>query len=392
LSQSKAHLKILHPEDLNPRVCVVIGTRPGIVMFSPIIRQLEQSGTDFFVLHTGQHYSENMDGILFNDLALKRPKYRLESVQFCKFHGEQTAEMLKGIEEILLEERPKFVLVGGDANTNLAGALAARKLQLKVGHVEAGERSFDWSMPEEHNRVIIDHISDYLFATGEKSKSNLMREAIRGTVVVSGNPIVDACYQNLEFARGRQAPERFGVTPKQFVLVTLHREENTDHPSRLKSALAATRAVGEELGMPVIMFAHPRTRKRIDDLGFSSEAGKGMRLEEPVGYLDFLDLLASAALVCTDSGGVQQEACILKTPSLTFRDNTEWTETVELGANILVGVDPAAAVEGARIMIRKQGNWNQPFGDGAAAKHIVDAVLNELALTATTVPMTTIER
>lgn len=377
MTQPSKLMKILHPEDLNSRVCVVIGTRPGIVMFSPIIRELEQRGVDFFVLHTGQHYSQNMDGVLFTDLALKQPKYRLESVQYCKYHGEQTAEMLKGIEEILLEERPRVVLVGGDANTNLAGALAARKLQLKVGHVEAGERSFDWSMPEEHNRIIIDHISDYLFTTGLKGKSNLEREATRGTIVVSGNPIVDACFQNLEFARRRHAPEKFGVEPKRYVLVTLHREENTDHPARLKGALAAVRAVGEELGMTVLMFAHPRTRKRVADLGLLGDVGEGIRFEEPVGYLDFLDLLASAALVCTDSGGVQQEACILKTPALTLRDNTEWTETLELGANLLVGVDPKTAVEGARTMIRKRGEWGQPFGDGTAARQIVDAVLED---------------
>lgn len=371
--------KILHPEDMNLRVCVVVGTRPGIVMFSPIIRELERREADFFVLHSGQHYSPNMDGVLFSDLSLKKPRYRLESVQDCKYHGAQTAEMLKGIEEILLDERPKVVLVGGDANTNLAGALAACKLHLKVGHVEAGERSYDWSMPEEHNRVIIDHVSDYLFATGEKAKCNLTREGIHGSIVVSGNPIVDACYQNLEFARQRNAPQRFGVESKRFILVTLHREENTDNPERLKGALEAVRAVGAELGLTPLMFTHPRTRKRIEAMSLSSEIHKGIRLEEPVGYLDFLDMLASAALVCTDSGGVQQEACILKTPALTFRDNTEWTETIELGANLLVGVDPQAAVEGARTMIRRGGDWVQPFGDGTAAKRIVDTVMEEIA-------------
>lgn len=386
MTQGKVQLKILHPEDLNARVCVVIGTRPGIVMFSPIIRELKKCGVDFFVLHTGQHYSHNMDGVLFADLSLTAPKYRLESVQYCKYHGEQTAEMLRGIEKILLDERPRVVLVGGDANTNLAGALAARKLHLTVGHIEAGERSFDWSMPEEHNRVMIDHISDYLFATAEKSRNNLTREAVRGRIVVSGNPIVDACYQNLELARRRCAPERFGAARKQYILVTLHREENTDQPARLKSALNAMHAVGVDLGLPVLLFAHPRTRKRIQELGFAGELGNGLRIEEPAGYLDFLDLLASAALVCTDSGGVQQEACIVKTPALTLRDNTEWTETVDMGANVLVGVDPSAAVAGARIMIRKQGDWAQPFGDGTAAKQIVGTVMDEIALTTTALP------
>lgn len=379
LNQVKTQLKILHPQDLNPRVCVVVGTRPGIVMFSPIIRELERRGVDFFVLHTGQHYSHNMDGVLFSDLSLKKPKYRLESVQNCRYHGEQTAEMLKGIEEVLLEERPRVVLVGGDANTNLSGALAARKLRLTVAHVESGERSFDWSMPEEHNRVIIDHISDYLFATGEKARGNLLREGVRGRIIISGNPIVDACYENLELARRRDAPKRFNVAPKQFVLVTLHREENTDDRTRLGRALAAVQAIGAELRLPVLMFAHPRTSKRIEELGLAGAIHKSLRIEEPVGYLDFLDLVASAALVCTDSGGVQQEACILKSPTLTLRDNTEWTETIEMGANVLVGVDPRSAVEGALIMIQKHGNWAQPFGDGTAASQIVSTVLNEIA-------------
>jgi UDP-N-acetylglucosamine 2-epimerase (non-hydrolysing) len=370
-------VKVLNLDQLEAKICVVIGTRPGIVMFSPIIRELERTGCDFFVIHTGQHYSYTMDRVLFEDLALNEPSYRLETVQFCTYHGEQTAEMLKGIEQILLEQRPKLVLVGGDANTNLAGALAARKLHLKVGHVEAGERSFDWSMPEEHNRVIIDHISDYLFATGEKARANLMREGIRGEILVTGNPIVDACYQNLEIARRRRTHERFGVRAKSYVLVTLHREENTDNPQRLEAALAAVQSVGQELGLPVLMFAHPRTRKRIDGFELSARALKGILLEEPVGYLDFLELLASAALVCTDSGGVQQEACILRVPAITLRDNTEWTETLEIGANQLAGVDSQRAVAAARKMIGVSGGWPQPFGDGASARRIADHVRRE---------------
>jgi UDP-N-acetylglucosamine 2-epimerase (non-hydrolysing) len=372
-------LKVLHPDQLESKICVVIGTRPGIVMFSPVIRELEQCTTDFFVIHTGQHYSYNMDRALFEDLKLKEPSHRLETVQFCTYHGEQTAEMLKGIERILLEQRPKIVLVGGDANTNLAGALAARKLHVKVGHIEAGERSFDWSMPEEHNRVIIDHISDYLFATGEKARANLLREGVRGEIFVTGNPIVDACHQNLEIARRRCAPERFGVDAKGYVLVTLHREENTDNAERLSSALEAIEAVGLDLGLTVLMFAHPRTRQRIEGFGLSACRSDCVRIEDPVGYLDFLDLLASAALVCTDSGGVQQEACILRVPAVTLRDNTEWTETLDIGANMLAGVNPQAVVAAARKMVNATREWPQPFGDGAAARHIVEVAQRQLA-------------
>jgi UDP-N-acetylglucosamine 2-epimerase (non-hydrolysing) len=227
--------------------------------------------------------------------------------------------------------------------------------------------------------VIIDHISDYLFATGEKARANLLREGIRGEIHITGNPIVDACYQNLEIASQRRCTDRFGVHPKGYLLVTLHREENTDNIERLSSALDAIWAVGHELGLPVLMFAHPRTRQRIEGFGLSVSTLGGVRIEAAVGYLDFLDLLASAALVCTDSGGVQQEACILGVPTITLRDNTEWTETLEIGANMLVGVDRSAAVSAACTMIKRVGEWKQPFGDGTSARQITSITRAEIA-------------
>jgi len=197
----RLQMKILFKEELQDKICVIVGTRPGIIMFSSLIRKLKKQNINFFVIHAGQHYSYNMDKKFFEDLNLPEPEYKLNDVKNCKFHGEQTARMLEGIEKILLKEKPKIVLVGGDANCNLAGALAARKLHIKVGHVEAGERSYDWRMPEEHNRRMIDHISEYLFCTNEKSRQNLLKENVLGKIFVTGNPIVDAAYQNKEIAK-----------------------------------------------------------------------------------------------------------------------------------------------------------------------------------------------
>ena len=177
-------LKTLRKEELEDKICIVIGTRPSLIKQSPVIRELQKQSIPFFIIHSGQHYSYEMDRIFFNDLELPKPDYYLATPKECTLHGEQTAEMLKGIEQILLHERPKVVLVGGDANTNLAGALAARKLQIEVGHIEAGLRSNDWRMPEEHNRVMIDHISEYLFAPTEKAKENLIKDNVKGLSLI----------------------------------------------------------------------------------------------------------------------------------------------------------------------------------------------------------------
>jgi UDP-N-acetylglucosamine 2-epimerase (non-hydrolysing) len=368
---SRPQLKILHEEELEPKACVVIGTRPGIIMFSPIIRELARQGVPYFILHTGQHYSYNMDRQMLEELELPEPDYTLDTVKLATLHGAQTAEMLRGCEEIFLRERPRLVLVGGDANTNLAGALAARKLHIRVGHVESGERSYDWRMPEEHNRILIDHMSEYLFATNEKGAENLRADNCRGEIVVSGNPIVDASRENLEIAKRRSdVLERIGVEPGRYVAVTVHREENTDSAGALAGIMDGLARVAEELDRPVVFAVHPRTRKRLGEHGIEADR-PGLMLVDALGYLDFLCLAAQASLVLTDSGGVQQEACILGVPCVTLRDATEWTETLELGANALAGTDPERIAAAAREMSGALGSWEQPFGDGRAAERIV---------------------
>ena len=368
-------IKVLSEEELAPEIGIALGTRPGIVMMAPIIHEFRRRALPHFAIHTGQHYSPNMDTQFFEDLDLPSPDYRLSGVAKKLTHGAQTAAMLEGVETILLERRPCLFLVGGDANTNLAGALAARKLHIGVGHVEAGERSHDWRMPEEHNRVIIDHISDHLFATGDRSVRNLRQESVRGQIHLVGNPVVDASRQCLELARRRSdALQRFGLEPRRYALLTTHREENVDVYRNLCGALEGASAAAQALQIPLLFLAHPRTRKRLGEFGINDwvAALPRLRIADAVGYLDFLALLTDAALVFTDSGGVQQEACIHHIPCVTLRDNTEWTETLEIGANRLSGCDPERIVAGARQAMACERNWPAPFGDGTAARLIAD--------------------
>ena len=348
------------------KVAIILGTRPEIIKMSPIIRVLEQKGMEFFILHTGQHYSYNMDKVFFEQLRLPQPRYNLRVGSGT--HAEETGRMMIGIEKILVEEKPSIVLVEGDTNTVLAGALASVKIGIPIGHVEAGLRSFDRSMPEEINRVVVDHISDLLFAPTKTAEGNLLREGIpEDRIFVTGNTIVDAVYQNLQLAEAINAP----FIEDDYFLVTVHRQENTDNPTRLKNIIEGLKLVKEYFDMPIIYPIHPRTLKRIREYGINTE---GLNLIEPLDYLSFLKLESRAKLIFTDSGGVQEEACILKVPCVTLRYNTERPETIEVGANILAGTEPKEILEKARIMIDAKRDWENPFGDGKAAVRIVSII------------------
>lgn len=379
-------LKILRQQDLTDRIAVVVGTRPGIIKMAPIIRELRSRGDDYLVIHTGQHYSHQMDRALFLDLELPYPTHHLKTPRHCRFHGEQTAEMLKGVEQILLDARPKVVLVCGDANTNLAAGLAARKLRIVVGHVEAGLRSYDWSMPEEHNRVILDHISELLFAPTPRAARCLYDDGVRGKVYVTGNTIVDAVRQNVEIARRKsRVLGQLQLQPQGYVLCTIHREENVDVEERLESLLRGVESASRELGAPTVFPVHPRTKQHLEKMRRPLDASDILRPIDPLGYLDFLALLADARLVLTDSGGVQEESCVLRVPCVTLRDNTERPETLEVGANLLAGVRPRRIVAAAKTMLSRSRHWSNPFGDGTAAHRIVQA--SREALTASTPPL-----
>jgi len=357
------------------KVAIVLGTRPEIIKMSPIIRVLEKKSIDFLILHTGQHYSYNMDQVFFEQLKLPQPKYNLKVGSGT--HAEETGKMMIGIEKALFEEKPSIVLVEGDTNSVLAGSLAAVKVGLDVGHVEAGLRSFDRSMPEEINRIVADHISQILFAPTEKARGNLLYEGIKEEKIhVTGNTIVDAVYQNLELANkslGKRVFESLGIVEGNYFLATVHRQENVDNPKRFKGILEGLKLVQDYFGMPIVYPIHPRSRKMMKEYGF--DPGK-IVLTEPIDYLSFLTLESRAKLVFTDSGGVQEEACILKVPCVTLRDNTERPETIEVGANTLAGAEPKRILEKTKLMIDDDRRWPNPFGDGKAGERIV-SILEE---------------
>lgn len=351
------------------RLSIILGTRPEIIKMSPVIKKCKELGLDYFIIHTGQHYSYNMDKLLFEQLEIPKPKYNLDVGSGT--HGEQTGKMLAGIEKILLEERPDIILVEGDTDTVLAGALAAHKLQIKVGHVEAGLRSYDRRMPEEINRVLTDHCSDLLFPPTEKSKEILLKAGFNEkTIFVTGNTIVDAVYQNLELANKKvDILKDLNLEQNNYLLITAHREENVDVKANLEGILKGVGLLSEELNLPVIYPIHPRTRKRIKE--FNLSIPEGIKLIDPVGFLEFLQLEANAKLILTDSGAVQEEACILKVPCVTLRDNTERPETIDVGGNILAGTNPKKILECSRIMLNKERNWENPLGDGKAGERIL---------------------
>ena len=349
-------------------ISIILGTRPEIIKMSPIIRHLKAKSLDFFILHTGQHYSYEMERIFFQELELPDADYNLEVGSGT--HGQQTGKMLSGIENILLQEKPGVVLVQGDTNTVLAGALAASKLGIKVGHVEAGLRSFDRSMPEEINRVVTDHLSDYLFPPTATAQQNLIQEGISDDkIFVCGNTIVDALFQNIGISENKlSALNNFNLQKEGYFLVTAHRQENVDDERRLNNIIRGLESLYQQYGLPVIFAAHPRTAKRMAE--FNITLPDGIRTIEPPGYLEFLQLEKYAKLVLTDSGGVQEETCILQVPCVTLRNNTERPETIDVGSNVLVGTDPSEILKGVNAMINRSRDWVNPFFGKAAEKII----------------------
>jgi UDP-N-acetylglucosamine 2-epimerase (non-hydrolysing) len=315
-----------------------------------------------------------MDRIFFEQLDLPDASYNLDVGSGS--HGEQTGRMLGGIEEVLQRDRPDVVLVEGDTNTVLAGSVAAVKLGIRVGHVEAGLRSYDMGMPEEINRVLADHCSDFLFAPTPKSVEILRKEGIaEEKVFMVGNTIVDAVMQNLELARSKAYGLKVvGVDRGDFILATVHRQENVDDRVRFSGIVRGLCRVQEEFDVPVVYPVHPRAKKRLAE--FSLNTGK-LRLVEPLDYLGFLQLESCAKLVLTDSGGVQEETCILKVPCVTLRENTERPETLEVESNILAGTDPDLILECARKMVEKEGRWRNPFGRGDSAERILNVICTE---------------
>ena len=359
-------------------IAIILGTRPEIIKMSPVIRACEARREEYFIIHTGQHYSYEMDKVFFTELGLPAPAYNLDAGSGT--HAVQTGKILAGVEKVLHGKKPDIVLVQGDTNTVLAGALAASKSyvrkgggQVLVGHVEAGLRSFDRRMPEEINRIVADHISDYLFAPTETARQNLRNEGINDRkIFVTGNTVVDAVYQNLSLAEKKvDVAGSLGLEKNGYLLVTLHRQENVDDPGRLSGIVRGLQAVHEQSGMEIIFPVHPRTQKMI--AAFCLDLS-GIRTVPPLGYLEFLQLESCARLALTDSGGVQEECCILSVPCVTIRDSTERPETVDAGANVVAGFSSEKIEAAAETMLARDRRWTNPFGDGRAGEKIVSII------------------
>ncbi len=345
------------------KILSVVGARPQFVKAAPVGRALELAGIAEVLLHTGQHYDPGMSGVFFTELGIPAPQYNLGVGSGS--HAEQTAAMLTGIEEVLLKERPDALLVYGDTNSTLAGALAAAKLGVPVAHVEAGLRSYNRAMPEEINRIVADSLSTLLFCPTEVAAGNLQREGVTQGVHIVGDVMYDAVLWAVEQS-GDDATailSRLGLASKKYLLATVHRASNTDNVDNLAAIISALNASGERVVFPV----HPRTRKALGSAGIV--LGDNIMAVEPVSYLEMLALEAHARAILTDSGGVQKEALWLAVPCITMREETEWVETVEYGWNTLTGTDPQK-IQAALQAPPPVSAPPQIYGDGHAAERI----------------------
>jgi len=347
------------------KILSVVGNRPQFIKSGPVSAALREAGIEEVGLHTGQHWDRDLSEVFYEELGLPEPRYRLE------LHTAEAETMRPQIAAVLAQERPDWTLVYGDTNSTLAGGLAAAQARIPVAHVEAGMRSFDRAMPEELNRVLTDHLSDLLLCPSETAVVNLERERVAGRIELVGDVMVDVALLFQPRALADTAPlEHAGVEPGGYVLVTAHRAGNVDDPARLRLLVDLLLA----LPVPAVLPLHPRTRARLDAAGWLAEldAAPGVRLQPPLGYLEFTSLLGHARAVLTDSGGVQKEAYLAGVPCVTMRDTTEWVETVAAGWNVLVDLDAIAAV--AALDRRPPAERPPLYGDGRAGARVVAAL------------------
>lgn len=351
---------------------LVAGTRPNFMKIAPIYRAFSAkcNGRELLLVHTGQHYSRNMSEDFFRDLGIPEPDINLEVGSGS--HAEQTARIMLAFEPACIEHRPDWVIVVGDVNSTVACALTAKKLGIRVAHVEAGLRSRDMSMPEEINRLCTDAISDLLFTTDPIADENLRNEGVAAEKIhFVGNTMIDTLHQHIGRAREQPLPD--GLTPGQYAVLTLHRPANVDSPDRLAPILGAINMIADRI--PVVFPIHPRTASRLN----GAELHPGVRTMEPMSYLPFLGLVARSRMVLTDSGGIQEETTILGVPCLTMRPNTERPITCAIGTNVLVGTDPKRILDEAQAILdgRTRPGAIPAKWDGHAAERIVDVLLSQ---------------
>lgn len=360
------------------KTAVVLGTRPEITKLAPVIWALEQHAAPYALIHTGQHFSYEMDKVFFETLDLPEPTLNLGAGQAGAKHGAQTGLMLQRLEAAFFDLGIDRAIVHGDTNSTLAGALVAAKLNMPIGHVEAGLRSFDRTMPEEVNRVVADHVASLLFAPTAVARANLEREGITAGIEVTGNTIVDTVYHLRGTFEQGATIQGLGVASKRFIYLTLHRQENVDDPERLRRILGGLRLAALDTGFPIVFSMHYRTKDRVAAYGMEDllEAIPGLIvLHPPVGLFESLELQHHARLVMTDSGGLQEESCILGTPCVTIRENTERPETLAIGCNALAGYREETILAAVKEMLERGPGWPNPFGDGLAGARCVATLL-----------------
>jgi UDP-GlcNAc3NAcA epimerase len=354
------------------KILTVIGARPQFVKAAALSREFaKHNEIEEILVHTGQHFDANMSDIFFDEMEIPKPKYNLNINSIG--HGAMTGRMLEGIEEILIKEKPDLLLVYGDTNSTIAGALAAKKLHIKVAHVEAGLRSFNMQMPEEVNRILTDRISDYLLCPTQTAIDNLMKEGYKNIDTIiekTGDVMQDAA--NFYAQKSEQKSTIIKeLNLDKYILTTLHRAENTDDKNRLSNIVEALNQIHQTI-CPIVLPLHPRTKKKLDSFGLKLN----VKLINPVGYFDMIELIKNSSLVMTDSGGLQKEAFFFKKNCVTMRDQTEWIELIIADVNVLVGADMNQIINKSKFMLNKTSDFTvNLYGNGMASKNIIETII-----------------
>lgn len=361
------------------KIVSIVGTRPNFIKLSALIGEIKNHKIGHILVHTGQHYDKGMSKLFFDDLKLPMPDVNLGVGSGS--YGEQTGQIMAKLEKVLIQEKPDLVIVVGDVNSTFAGALVAKQLGIKVAHVEAGLRSFDMAMPEEINRILTDRISDFLFTTEESANRNILNEGIpKEKIFFAGNVMIDTLLKHKKKSEKSKILEKLKIDKKDYAVLTLHRPSNVDAKKSFENIISILESVQKQI--KVVFPVHPRTRKNIDIFSLSNKI-KNMRnlmLTEPLGYIDFLCVMANSRFVLTDSGGIQEETTVLGVPCVTLRNNTERPVTVKEGTNVLVSTDKYKVIEACSKLLNGRASKGRipQFWDGKAAKRIIEIIIKEI--------------